>query len=79
MTESIDLGVVLAEILVPPLADNPVVANDDGPDQRVRLDPAAATFGKFESPGHEVDVGHPRSQGTGVRVQKQISISSEPT
>jgi len=70
--------VCLAELFVPALADDPAVADDDGADQRIGLDPTAAALGEFESPTHLVDVSHLRGQGSGSGV-KEISISGEPT
>src|SRR5262249_53985691 len=64
LPEGIDLGVSLAELLVPAFADDHPVPDHHGPDQRVRLDRSAAPFGQLEGPGHVVVVSH---AGTAVR------------
>jgi hypothetical protein len=48
LTEGIDFGMSLAELLVPALADDNAIANDDGPDHRIGLNPPAAACGEFE-------------------------------
>ena len=55
--ERVNLGVGPAEPLVPALADELTVADDDRADERVRLDEAAAALRQFKGPAHPVVVG----------------------
>src|SRR5205823_5318115 len=56
LRQGVYLSVGLAVALVPTLADGPAVADHDRPDQRVRLDVAAAALRQLQRPAHPVGV-----------------------
>ena len=51
--DRVDLRVVFTAAAVPALADDPVLPDDDGADQRIRADASFPFPGQREGPAHE--------------------------